>query len=79
MDHKFDFGPAMGGSGDERIVYVRPVAVSDLPADIQKQAGGLTQLYALHDANGERLALVKDRWMAFHLARENEALAFSVH
>ncbi|MBZ4023217.1 hypothetical protein CKO11_12190 [Rhodobacter sp. TJ_12] len=79
MDHKFDFGPAMGGESSERIVYVRPVAVADLPEEIRQQARGLTQLYALHDANGERLALVKDRWMAFHLARENEAVALSVH
>ncbi len=75
MDHKYDFGPETG----ERILYVRPVAVADLPEEIRAQAGGLTQLYALHDANGERLALVKDRWMAFHLARQNEAVAVSVH
>ncbi|SOC05213.1 DUF1150 family protein [Rhodobacter maris] len=76
MNHKFDFGPEMG---EERILYVRPVAVSDLPEDIRAQAGGATRIYALHAANGERLALVKDRWMAFHLARANEAVALSVH
>lgn len=62
-----------------RIVYVRPVALAELPEDIRTQAAGLNQLYALHDANGERLALVKDRWMAFALARQNEATAVSVH
>jgi hypothetical protein len=75
MDVKYNFDEPM----DERIVYVRPVAVADLPEDVQAQAKGLTQLYALHDANGERLALVKDRWMAFALAREHDATAFSVH
>ena len=54
---------------DERLVYVRPVDVSDLPDEVQRQADGLLQFYAVHDANGERLALVKDRQMAFALAR----------
>ncbi|MFD2173315.1 DUF1150 family protein [Rhodobacter lacus] len=76
MNQAFDFGPQMGG---ERILYVRAVAVSDLPEDIRAQAGDATQIYALHAANGERLALVKDRWTAFQLARANEAVAVSVH
>lgn len=75
MDTRYDFGAETG----DRIVYVRPVAVADLPEEIQAQAAGLTQLYALCDANGERLALVKDRWMAFALARENEVQAVNVH
>lgn len=68
MNVPFDFDTI---SGAERIVYIRPVAVADLPADVQAQAAGLSQLYALHDANGARLALVKDRWMALVLARQN--------
>lgn len=75
MDIKYDFEADAG----ERIVYVRPVALADLPEDIRTQAAGLSQLYALHDANGARLALVKDRWTAFALARQNEATALSVH
>ncbi|KFI29725.1 DUF1150 family protein [Paenirhodobacter enshiensis] len=75
MDTKYDFGAETG----ERIVYVRPVAVTELPAEVQAQVRGLDHLYALHAANGERLALVKDRWMAFALARENDATALSVH
>ncbi|WP_442772456.1 DUF1150 family protein [Paenirhodobacter enshiensis] len=75
MDTKYDFGAETG----ERIVYVRPVAVTGLPAEGKAQGRGLDHLYALHAANGERLALVKDRWMAFALARENDATALSVH
>lgn len=75
MDAKFDFGPEVGA----RIVYVRQVAVADLPLEIQAQAMGAEVLYALHDADGERLALVRDRKMAFFLARQNDMAPVSVH
>ncbi|MCL7464341.1 DUF1150 family protein [Phaeovulum sp. NW3] len=75
MDVKFDFGTESG----ERIVYVRPVAVADLSEEIRAQAMGLQTLYALHDESGERLALVKDRWMAFALARQNDRTPVNVH
>lgn len=62
-----------------RIVYVRPVLVADLPKDVQEQVEGLDQLYAVHDEDGERLALVKDRNMAFALARQNDMDPVTVH
>lgn len=63
------------------IVYVRPVAVDDLPAEVQAQAeaGGLKQLFAVHNAEGERLALVADRAMAFVLARQHDMTPVTVH
>lgn len=61
------------------LVYVRPVAVRDLPESVRIQVPDLAQLYAVHGADGERLALVRDRWTAFTLARENELQAVSVH
>ena len=75
MDVKFDGIP----EGATRIVYVRPVKVEDLPAEVQAHAGGLTTIYALHDADGDRLALVKDRAMAFALARQNDKAPVNVH
>lgn len=75
MNEKFDFGPEDG----ERIVYVRQVTVADLPEDIRRQAEGLETLYALHSETGERLALVKDRSLAFALARQNDLAPVSVH
>jgi hypothetical protein len=75
MNTKFDFGD----SGAERIVYVRPVSVADLPDEIRLQAEGLETLYAVHGANGERLALVADRKLAFALARQNDRTPVSVH
>ncbi len=75
MDHEFDFGEA-----DRRpIVYVRPVAVADLPAALQAQTGGLEQLYAVHSADGQRLALVADRKLAFVLARQNDFQPVNAH
>lgn len=64
---------------DERLVYVRPVEVSELPDEVRRQANGQSQLYAVHDANGERLALVQDREMAFALARQNDFAPVNVH
>ncbi|MCE5972717.1 DUF1150 domain-containing protein [Sinirhodobacter sp. WL0062] len=75
METKFEFGH----ESDERIVYVRPVDVSELPEEVQAQAGGLRKLYAVHDANGERLALVKERELAFILARQNDLAPVNVH
>lgn len=63
----------------ENIVYVRPVDVADLPADVQAQAMGHDTLYALHDATGARIALVRDRRLAFILARQNDLAPVNVH
>lgn len=60
-------------------VYIRQVATDTLPEDIQEQLPGVTSMYAVHDADGERLALVRDRKLAFMLARQNELSPVSVH
>lgn len=75
MDTKYTALPETG----ERIVYVRQVAVSDLPQDIQDQAEGIETLYSVHRPDGARLALVKDRSLAFALARQNDLAPVSVH
>ncbi|MBV2359755.1 DUF1150 domain-containing protein [Thalassococcus sp. CAU 1522] len=64
---------------DDRIVYVRSVAAKDLPQDVQAQLGGVKTLYAVHNADGERLALVKDRRLAFMLARQHDMAPVTVH
>ena len=75
MDSIFDFGdhPA------ENIVYIRQVATSTLPQEVRDQLPDIDSLYAVHDTDGERLALVRDRKMAFMLARQNELTPVSVH
>lgn len=75
MDAKYDFGPELG----EKIVYVRSVDVADLDPELRAQAEGLNILYAVHDADGARLALVRDRRLAFLLARQNDMAPVSVH
>lgn len=75
MDTRYDFGPEAG----ERIVYVRPVAVADLPDEVRAHAGGRDVVWAVHDASGERLALVADRKLAFILARQNDLSPVSLH
>ncbi|SDW70681.1 hypothetical protein SAMN05444358_1011553 [Ruegeria halocynthiae] len=62
-----------------RIVYVKAVDVADLPRDVREQAGDLNQLYAVHDSDGQQLALVADRKMAFILAREHDLSPVAVH
>ncbi|MCV6584623.1 MAG: DUF1150 domain-containing protein [Marinibacterium sp.] len=62
-----------------RIVYVKPVNVDELPQEVQDKADGLDQLYAVHDANGQQLALVADRKLAFSLAREYDFSPVAVH
>ena len=75
MNTKFNFN----GKLDSRIVYIREVSVADLPDYLQSEADGLQTLYAVHDAAGERLALVRNRAIAFMLARQNDFAAVSVH
>ncbi len=74
MNTSIDFG-----QDDRKIVYVKTVDVSDLPAEVQENAGELEQLYAVHNAEGEQLALVADRKMAFALARQNDLAPMAVH
>lgn len=61
------------------IAYVRPIKASELPEDIRDQLPGVTDLYAIHHEEGERLALVTDRTMAFVMARQNDMDPVSVH
>lgn len=75
MDTKFNGLP----EGEGRIVYVRPVAVDELPAEVRAQIGGLKTVYALHDAEGDRLALVRDRKLAFVIARQHDLAPVNVH
>jgi hypothetical protein len=58
------------------IVYIREVAPDELPDELK---GSAARVYALHDADGNRLALAPDRRLAFALARRNDLSAVSVH
>ncbi|MDG1935723.1 MAG: DUF1150 domain-containing protein [Paracoccaceae bacterium] len=62
-----------------RTVYVRSVNVDELPDEVLDQTDGITELYAVYSADGERLALVKERELAFVLARQNDMSPVTVH
>lgn len=64
---------------ERQIVYVRPVSVSDLPDEIRRELSGVECVYAIHHAEGARMALVADRALAFVLARQNDLTPVSVH
>ena len=67
--------------GADRTVYVKTVAVADLPEDVRVsvEEQGQDQIYAVHDADGGQLALVSDRRMAFVLARQYDFKPVAVH
>ena len=75
MDTKYE----LKNDGPRPIVYVRPVAVADLPEDIRDQAMGSELVYAVHNEDGERLALVRDEKLAFLLADQNDLAPVRVH
>lgn len=77
MKPKVDFDINSGIA--DRIVYVRPVDVSELPDDVQQETPDVDQIFAVHAPDGERLALVKDRQLAFTLARQNDFSPVTVH
>ena len=62
-----------------QLVYVKSVKIEELPDEVRDRIEGLTELYALHSSDGERLALVKERELAFVLARQSDLLPVTVH
>lgn len=75
MDSQYRF------TGDDaaRTVYIRKVSTETLPQEIRSQIPGINAMYSVHDTDGERLALVRHRELAFVLARQNELTPVSVH
>ncbi len=69
-----------------KLVYIRPIAARDVMDHLQDEFGGAeinidddAILYSVHDEDGERLALVGDRELAFAAARQYEMTPLSVH
>jgi hypothetical protein len=73
------------GLGAPDLVYVREISAADVLADTSLgDAQGLTcdpeqTLYAVHSADGERLAVMLDRETAFAAALAHELAPVSVH
>lgn len=73
------------GLGAPDLVYVREIRAADILADAEvSDVKGLTidpeaTLYAVHGADGERLAVMADRETAFAAAVAHELEPVSVH
>ncbi len=78
MDYRHPIGEAQGPQ-EQPIVYIRPVDANDLPEEMRREAEGIEDLYAVHDEDGQRLALVRGRKLAFMLARQNDFTPVNVH
>lgn len=64
---------------EDRIVYIRPVAVAGLPENLRAQIGDAETVYSVHGEDGAQLALVADRDLAFALARQHDMAPVNVH
>ncbi len=72
--------------GGRKLVYVRAVIARDVLDDLMEDDDVASMeipedatLYSVHAADGERLALVGDRDLAFAAARQHEMDPVSVH
>lgn len=72
--------------GGRKLVYVRTVIARDVIDDLVNEDGHIeidieedATLYSVHAADGERIALVGDRDLAFAAARQHEMNPVSVH
>lgn len=74
MNKSFDLNADVG-----RMVYVKSISVTDLPREVRDQADGLEELFAVHDAEGQQLALVANRKLAFALAVQNDYAPQPLH
>ncbi|MEM1139912.1 MAG: DUF1150 family protein [Pseudomonadota bacterium] len=70
--------------GAPRTVYIRPVLAADLTEDgvsvgEDQEFEADTLLYAVHAADGTRMAVLTDREAAFVAALQNDMTPVSVH
>ncbi|HBR61061.1 MAG: DUF1150 family protein [Rhodobacteraceae bacterium] len=75
MHSKYDFSHF----DTDDLVYIKTVEVTELPLDLQRQVGSDKTLYAVHKADGERVAVVENRALAYSLARDNDLTPMTLH
>lgn len=63
----------------EKAIYVKSVAVADLPDDVKAQAGELETVFAVHNSKGEQLAIVAHAEIASRLAADNQMQLVTLH
>ena len=64
---------------DNMVVYVKPVPVSELEAEVQKELDGIDFVYAVCDSEGKPLALVDGERLAFQFARNHDYIPYSLN
>ncbi len=64
---------------ERQIVYVREVQVADLSDDLREEIGDIETVFSVHRPDGERVAIVRDRALAFTLARQHDLAPVNVH
>jgi len=72
--------------GGKKLVYVRTVVARDVIDELVDEDGSMlvdvpedATLYSVHASDGERIALVGDRELAFAAAKQHEMNPVSVH
>ena len=75
MHSKYDFSHF----DTDDLVYIKTVEVTELPLDLQRQVGSDKTLYAVHKADGERVAVVENLALAYSLARDNDLTPMTLH
>lgn len=76
---------AFAALGAPELVYVRPIKAAEILADAEVEIVAGIQLdpeqtlYAVHRADGERIAVMSDRGSAVAAAIANELAPVSVH
>ncbi|MEM7751859.1 MAG: DUF1150 family protein [Pseudomonadota bacterium] len=75
MNTQYDFESL----NNDNLVYIRRVTVAGLPDEVRQQAEGQDHVYGVHSPDGACIALVKDRSLAFALARQNDLAPVGVH
>ena len=82
--HEQTVAPQTAPAEENKTCYVRPVLARDVRDEIEREADGAVfsddhLLYALHAADGSRIALMSNRDIAFAAARQHEMAPVSVH
>jgi hypothetical protein len=74
MDMKHEL-KALAGN----MIYLKPIATADLPQEVRDQAGTQETLFAVHNTQGEQVALVANPVVASELAAANDMTLVTVH
>lgn len=71
---------ALAALGGPNLVYIREVEAAELEGSVpEEMLKGSDKFYAVHAADGTRVAVLNDREAAFASALQNDMVPVSVH